>query len=212
MMKSLTLLTILTVVTATSGAVAQEDAHKTTQNQASNPNFLQGLSSIQEWATKLEAALRSQGNKIDQRKAKEQLLPKVIAIQKNLSDLEDLNANVVQDAGTDASTLNRDKMFDDTQALYSKILEVEKTFRELREGVQAISVPEITNIERIGEDALRTRGVEAYSALRILGYGNPGEGIPRIDYADLKARSDKITMLLHKAQDAFAQLHNYLAS
>jgi hypothetical protein len=171
-----------------------------------------GLTGIQEWASKLETALRSQGNKIDQQKAKAELLPRVVAIQKQLSDLEDINRSVVEDAGTREEDLNRTKMIEDLGVFKQKIKEIQGSFNDLRRGVQVISLPEMTDVERLGEDYVQTRGLEIDKSLKILGYGEPASNAEsiKVNYTDLKASSDKITKLLHQAQDAFGKLHHYL--
>jgi hypothetical protein len=196
-------------------ANAQATDEKTAGKQSQNTNFLAGLSGIQEWASKLEAALRSQGSKIDQRKAKDELLPKVTAIQKSLSDLEDINGRVVKDAGSRIEDLKRTDMEKDLNSLKEKIKEIQLSFRELRSGVQAISLPGMTDIERLGESTIQSRALVVEDSLQMLGYGNGNDdekGTLKVDYTALKANSDKITALLHQAQDAFGKLHTYLVS
>jgi hypothetical protein len=102
------LILVIAVIPSNTGAVAgvQASVEKTVGNSPENTNFLTGLSGIQEWASRLETALRNQGSKIDQSKAKDELLPRVIAIQKNLSDLEDINRRVVEDADKNPVTKN----------------------------------------------------------------------------------------------------------
>lgn len=99
-------------------------------------------------------------------------------------------------------------------ALASAIYDVLNSFEDLRDQVQVIGVPKITDVERLGESGVGSRGFEVYGMLRALGYGDNNDqgGEARIDYADLKARSDRITALLHQAQDAFGKLHAYLKS
>lgn len=196
-------------------ATAQDSDKKTVGKQSQNTDFLLGLSGIQEWASKLEQALKSQGKEIDQRKAKSQLLPKVTAIQKSLSGLEDINRKIVEDAGSQPKDLKRDKMAQDLSSLEAEIRNIENTFSDLREEVQLISLPEMTDVERLGESIVMTRSVEIYRTLRILGYEDDGTYRNQgslVDYQSLKASSDKITTLLHQAQDAFGKLHTYLAS
>jgi hypothetical protein len=198
---------------ALASASAQTTAEKTVVQQPQNSNYLAGLSGIQKWAVKLEASLRSQGNKTDKRKAKDELLPKVITIQNSLSDLEDINRRVMKDAGSQIEDLQRDKMGVDLNSLKEKIIEIESSFRDLREGVQAISLPEMTEVERLGEGLVFTKSFEIDQDLKWLGYADgrsdSASGI-KINYPNLKASSDKIMSILHEAQDAFGKLHTYL--
>jgi hypothetical protein len=194
-------------------SVSHVQADNTNQNAyQENTGLLKGLSSIQAWAANLEAALREQGNKIDQRKAKDQILPSVIAIQKRLSTFEDINNRIVEDLGTSSDTINREKLEADLIALGSAISDLLTSFEDLRGQVQVISIPEITDVERLGESGVRDRGFQVNKMLKALGYEENHGGETRIDYADLKSSSDKITALLHQAQDAFGKLHTYLQS
>jgi hypothetical protein len=107
-----------------------------------------------------------------------------------LCALEDINTKVIEDAGSGAETLNRDKMQIDLDSLAFKIQEMREHFNDLRERVEVISIPEITDIERIGEGLVATRAAKVHGVLAMLGYGNDLKlGGPDINYADLKASS-----------------------
>lgn len=201
-------LCIVTVSLGSTALAAIESQTEAKQEPTSYDNFLKGLSNLQKWAVKLEAALRKQGAEIDRNKAKTQILPKVIAIQKILSNLEDINRRITLDAGTDAKSLNPNKMRADLNDLSTNLFVLRQRFREMREGVHVISIPEITEVERLGEDFVGARALEVDAALRTLGVSS-GD-FSEIDYANLKSHSTHITELLHKAQDAFGTLHRYL--
>jgi hypothetical protein len=204
-----TVLLCLTTIPAFSQSSSFREGESETKNEpVAYTNFLQGLSNIQEWATKLEAALRKQGDEIDRNKAKAQLLPKVVAIQKSLSDLEEFNRRVTDDVGTDSKSLNPDKLHNDLTDLSTNLSVLKQHFRDMREEVHVISVPEITDVERLGEEFVGTRDAVVRVTLRALGVSS-AEG-KEIDYVDLKERSAHISDLLHKAQDAFGELHRYL--
>ena len=132
--------------------------------------FLRALSSIPEWAAKLETALRSQGREIDRNKAKAQILPKVVEVQKNLSALDDLNTKIVEDLGSKPADVNRKKLIADLEVLEDKLFRIKNTFRELRTDVQIINVPDTTDIERIAEGLVVYRDAEVHGALQLLGY------------------------------------------
>ena len=116
-------LTVCVLLGCCVAATAQSPAATPPAKHIEELQFLRSLTGIQQWASDLEAALRNRGDKIDQRKAKSQLLPGVIAIQKSLSDLEDINTKVVADCGTSIESLNREKMAVDLRALEFKLRE-----------------------------------------------------------------------------------------
>jgi hypothetical protein len=195
-------------------AVAQTTLDTTEVKDSQNTNFLAGISGIQGWAVKLEATLRNQGDKINQRKAKEKLLPQVIEIQKGLSDLEGSNRKVAW--ALDAYKKNQDRLVlaDDLYSLAMEIYQIEGSFQKLREGVQVVSLPDMTEVERLGEAAVIEKGNEIADSLEALGYshGVDQNYNPKIDYAAVKARSEEAATLLHQAQDAFGKLHTYLSN
>lgn len=197
-----------------SGAIAQAqsgNSQPTQKKDAYGTDFLNALSSIPDWASRIQKTLTTQGSEIDRTKAKRALLPAVAEIQRNLSALEPLNRSLVDDMNQ--TPVNRGNVISHLQGISQAIFAMNDTFSSLRSSTQVLSIPELTELERAAEGLAAGKGEMAENTLAELGYKDrPTSPDARPVPADVKARSLKLMELLHKAQDSFGTLHQYLAS
>jgi hypothetical protein len=172
--------------------------------------LLRGLTSIPEWAAKLEVELRKEGQQIDRNKAKAQILPTVITVQSELSALESSNNNIVGDLGSDDQHVDRQKLHSDLSRTMDELNDITSSFGNLRANVQVVSIPDVTDIERMGEGLVQGKKRELGSVLTEFGYASTSHELSKNDYESIKAHSEHLIQILHQAQDAFASLHRSL--
>jgi hypothetical protein len=171
-------------------------------------SFLAVIASIPEWASKLDMALEKQGASIDGRKARQKLIPDVTAIQKDLSDLEDLHKQLIDELNR--SSADKNAVENILVEIAFSIKSMSMSFKNIRSQIQTLSIPKLVDLERAAEDAIAAKGREVESMREALGYPTPKPFGSDPSHVDLKARSNELKDLLRTAQNAFIKLHQTL--
>jgi hypothetical protein len=90
---------------------------------------------------------------------------------------------------------------------------MDRNFKTLRSSVQVLSISKLTELERSAEEMIATKGEHVNEMLVQLNYVNPKQPFgAQPSHVDLREQSRHLISLLHKAQDAFAQLHLALSN
>jgi hypothetical protein len=197
-------------------SVKPESSEKTTTP------FLTAVANIPTWASKMQTMLRDMGASIDRSKTINAILPEVEAIQRNLSELEDLNQKLdeeLRDSSYQRTSAVQQKVpsgktkaptSDTLSQIKHQLFDMNQHFRTIRSNVQVLSIPELTGLERAAEARVKAKGHAVDDLISELGYKKSGDPLSNPTTVQLEARGAALDKLLHEAQDAFAQLHRAL--